>query len=1012
MGRVPRNGWKLISDLCSQRFMISMTVADAKASKNKTPSAKRRRVHGTPELSQDTQSQGTNCDISLLKQVRVAFLRHLEANRETEMQARVLTRKIPQRKVDEEMLIGLNMVLAQVAREKAPETLDEISLLLYTAQTAYQELTYKVRPPSPWKTNILAKIAKCESERECLMEHVSNLENKKKGGMSKEVRKILRREGAKIWDVNDIKRAKVNIEERSNVYRRKIESHESRVSFRRANDLFEFNRRMFYRRLHEEPRPEGTQTDEEMAGFWAKMWEKQETDECFEDLISRQDLLTEQDGISEVGRKLREIIERLPNWKTPGVDKVFNFFIKKCTALHDHLIAIVDNILKQPEGLPRWFYTGTTYLIPKAQSPTSPSEYRPITCMTNLYKVVTRLVARELRDFVEVNGILSENQLGTVRDSQGAKEQALINKCVNQSNGNTLSTMWIDVKKAYDSVKHEYLLTCLEKLGVPGWCIVFITAVVQNWRVQLNYNRKVIAEVGLERGILQGDSMSPLLFVLCLEPLSRKLNKAYETVPIEEGERWYSTNHLLFIDDIKLLARSENTLEAMAGTTKAFLQRTGLEINPSKSATNVQGCRNVTKYLEEHEGYKYLGVLEDRHSIIQPETKTRIVEGMRSRVRRICATKLNARHMIQAINEHAISPLNYYVGLVEFEPVEYEEMDREIRGILKDERIHYQPGNKERLYMPRSQLGRGLTNVVFKSERMLLAMNNFLEQRKDSCKRKAAIMAVERERATHLGTIKSYLKEKYNLDEVEMKELVEKQKEKLEEKTNAKCLHSKVLRALKEPQVDTRASSLWLTHGNLSMQEEGALCYLQDRNVFFTEIGAKCGNCGKEDKTVDHIATHCEKLREYEYVWRHNEVVKSIHLHYCNRYGIVKSTRRGAHKVESVIENGRVCIKSDVYIRTDLKLSHNKPDIVVHDKEKNEMIIVEVGITSLERLQEVEIAKARKYGPLAAELKRIYGCKVTMIPYVMTWDGMVTSYHKRYQKEIGIGGTLRPTSRL
>ena len=48
---------------------------------------------------------------------------------------------------------------------------------------------------------------------------------------------------------------------------------------------------------------------------------------------------------------------------------------------------------------------------------------------------------------------------------------------------------------------------------------------------------------------------------------------------------------------------------------------------------------------------------------------------------------------------------------------------------------------------------------------------------------------------------------------------------------------------------------------------------------------------------------------------------------------------------------------------------------MVHDKEKNEMIIVEVGITSLERLQEVEIAKARKYGPLAAELKRIYDAR-------------------------------------
>ena len=50
-----------------------------------------------------------------------------------------------------------------------------------------------------------------------------------------------------------------------------------------------------------------------------------------------------------------------------------------------------------------------------------------------------------------------------------------------------------------------------------------------------------------------------------------------------------------------------------------------------------------------------------------------------------------------------------------------------------------------------------------------------------------------------------------------------------------------------------------------------------------------------------------------------------------------------------------MCIRSSMHIRTDLKPRHNRPDIVVHDKLKNEMTIVEVGITSLERLQEVEI---------------------------------------------------------
>jgi hypothetical protein len=236
-------------------------------------------------------------------------------------------------------------------------------------------------------------------------------------------------------------------------------------------------------------------------------------EECFDDLIEDRDLGFESsDGVSSLEEKLRKIISYLPNWKTPGIDKVFNFFIKNLTSLHNSLIQTVSKMIRNPEEAPEWFYI--TYLIPKVEEPESPAQYRPITCMSNLYKLVTKLVTHEIRDFVEINKILSKNQLGTVRDCQGAKEQALLNKCINTFHSNNLSTMWIDVKKAYDSVDHKYLLLCLEKLGIPSWCISFVSHMVNNWKVKLSYNKEVISEVKLGRGILQGDSLSPLLFIL------------------------------------------------------------------------------------------------------------------------------------------------------------------------------------------------------------------------------------------------------------------------------------------------------------------------------------------------------------------------------------------------------------------------------------------------------------------------------------------------------------------
>ena len=56
----------------------------------------------------------------------------------------------------------------------------------------------------------------------------------------------------------------------------------------------------------------------------------------------------------------------------------------------------------------------------------------------------------------------------------------------------------------------------------------------------------------------------------------------------------------------------------------------------------------------------------------------------------------------------------------------------------------------------------------------------------------------------------------------------------------------------------------------------------------------------------------------------------------------------------------------------------------------------------MDLLTQVENEKSRKYDLIANELALIYKCKVKIIPYVMTWEGLVTKYHKKHRNEIGI----------
>lgn len=155
---------------------------------------------------------------------------------------------------------------------------------------------------------------------------------------------------------------------------------------------------------------------------------------------------------------------------------------------------------------------------------------------------------------------------------------------------------------------------------------------------------------------------------------------------------------------------------------------------------------------------------------------------------------------------------------------------------------------------------------------------------------------------------------------------------------------------------------------------------------------AKCPHCEKARKSVEHLATRCASLLTSSYTGC-NEIVRILHLALCNRYGIKKTKRL---RDEATVANEEAVIIVDTRIKTDLKLAHNKLFIVVHDKKRKVILIVEVGITSQDRLQTVESEKWHKYDVLAKKMAGDYKCSSKIMPFVMTWDGIVSKFHHRH----------------
>ena len=348
------------------------------------------------------------------------------------------------------------------------------------------------------------------------------------------------------------------------------------------------------------------------------------------------------------------------------------------------------------------------------------------------------------------------------------------------------------------------------------------------------------------------------------------------------------------------------------------------------------------------------------------------------------------------------------MGVLKLEPGEYRKMDEDIRQILVKHGIHKQPACKERLYLPRTEMGRGLHSMEFKSESMLLQLYNTLEAKNTTSIRRKAILKVERFHKSHLSQISDYLRLKYKLEDdtqIESKKLYEAQRNSLYNEIKTKHHHSKLYSLCDNPTFSIKGSSTWLKEGRNNPKDEASLCFLQDRNIFLGET-ANCPHCKVKKKTVEHLATKCDRMLSYDYTRRHNEVVRCIHLQLCNAYNLKSSKNIRSHSVQEIVSNEKAEIRVDTRIKTDVKIQCNKPDIFVLDKVSKEITLIEVGITSKDNLQTVETEKMRKYDLLANELGLIYKCKTTIIPYVISWDGLVTSFHNRYVSMLGLSKSV------
>jgi len=133
-----------------------------------------------------------------------------------------------------------------------------------------------------------------------------------------------------------------------------------------------------------------------------------------------------------------------------------------------------------------------------------------------------------LYNYLEEAALLTWEQKGCRKGSRGTKDQLLIGKMILKNCKTRLTSLavaWIDYRKAYDMVPHSWIEKCLDMFGIAVNVKSFISESMKKWNTELNAGQTRLGNVKIKRGIFQGDSLSPLLFVLTMIPLTLLLRK-------------------------------------------------------------------------------------------------------------------------------------------------------------------------------------------------------------------------------------------------------------------------------------------------------------------------------------------------------------------------------------------------------------------------------------------------------------------------------------------------------
>ena len=313
--------------------------------------------------------------------------------------------------------------------------------------------------------------------------------------------------------------------------------------------------------------------------------------------------------------KVLQLISALPLNTSPGPDGISSLLLKSMASTISLPLSLIFNQSITSGSLPSSWKHSTVSPIPKTSPPSSsPSEYCPISLLSIVSKLLEKHIFHIVIDHLYSNQLIPPNQFGFLPCHSTIDALISVSHSIFSSidSSSSICGVFLDIKKAFDSVSHSLLLHKLHSISLPPyitlWFHSYLTGRSQS--VKIGSEKSLLSPV--TSGVPQGFILGLLLFIISFNDISSLLPS-------------FSSRLFLYADDILLLhpvnsPQDCSSIKSHLAVISSWLSSHSLQINVQKSKDIFFSLRNRAVFdnfppisvsgstLERVFSYKYLGI--------------------------------------------------------------------------------------------------------------------------------------------------------------------------------------------------------------------------------------------------------------------------------------------------------------------------------------------------------------------------------------------------------------------